>query len=249
MYALNAGAQATLKRFWKTVSIEPHPSSPGSRLSITLDSKPLKTPSGNLLLVPKEKRLVATLVAAEWENQRVVLKAHALPMTSITARAVDAAKEPKTRAEIHSALIKYLETDTICFHQLDPPSLVTLQQTHWDPLLDWARSTYNVPINTYFSVLSSSQPAETNERLSQELQGLDAWELAAMERATYTTKSFLIALALVKKHINAEQAALAAQVEVNSQIEKWGEVEDSHDVDYHDVRRQLGSAACLLSSV
>ena len=48
----------------------------------------------------------------------------------------------------------------------------------------------------------------------------------AMERATYVTKSFLVALALVKRHLTAEQAALAAQVEVASQIERWGEVED-----------------------
>lgn len=48
----------------------------------------------------------------------------------------------------------------------------------------------------------------------------------AMERTTYVTKSFLIALALVKRHLTAEQAALAARVEVASQIERWGEVED-----------------------
>lgn len=99
-----------------------------------------------------------------------------------------------------------------------------------------------------------------------------------MERVTYVTKSLLIALALVKRHLTAEQAALAAQVEVASQIERWGEVEDceclvvllgletclctpgiatltdqsrfaAHDVDYHDVRRQLGSAACLIANI
>ena len=48
-----------------------------------------------------------------------------------------------------------------------------------------------------------------------------------MERATYATKSFLIGLALVKRHLTVEQAALAATVEVSSQIERWGEVEDS----------------------
>jgi len=75
------------------------------------------------------------------------------------------------------------------------------------------------------------------------------FEMAAMERATYATKSFIIALSLVKGHRTVEQAALAAQVEVSSQIERWGEVEDTHDVDFHDVRRQLGSASCLLSRV
>jgi chaperone required for assembly of F1-ATPase len=47
-----------------------------------------------------------------------------------------------------------------------------------------------------------------------------------MERATYTTKSFIVALALVKRQLTADQAAETAQVEVNSQIERWGEVED-----------------------
>ena len=47
-----------------------------------------------------------------------------------------------------------------------------------------------------------------------------------MERAVYTSKSFIIALALVRHHITVEEAALASHVEVNSQIEKWGEVED-----------------------
>ena len=48
----------------------------------------------------------------------------------------------------------------------------------------------------------------------------------AMERATYSSKSFLIGLALTLRHITAEEASLASHVEVNSQIEKWGEVED-----------------------
>ena len=47
-----------------------------------------------------------------------------------------------------------------------------------------------------------------------------------MERVTYTTKSFIVALALVKRQLTADQAAETAQVEVNSQIERWGEVED-----------------------
>ncbi|EPQ58611.1 ATP12-domain-containing protein [Gloeophyllum trabeum ATCC 11539] len=238
-------AQATLKRFWKTVDIQER----DGGLAVTLDKRALKTPSGNPLVLPKNKSLVATLIANEWENQETVLKSHALPMTSLAARAIDTAKDPKSRTEIREALIKYLDTDTVCFHQLEPEALARLQKAHWDPLLDWARATFDVPIHTFFSVLSSTQPPETTEKLANVLAELDSWELAAMERTTYTTKSFIIGLGLVKKHLNAEQAALAASVEVNSQIEKWGEVEDSHDVDYHDIRRQLASAACLLCNI
>ena len=47
-----------------------------------------------------------------------------------------------------------------------------------------------------------------------------------MERATYATKSFIVALALVKGRLTAEDAAQASEVEVRSQILRWGEVED-----------------------
>jgi len=69
-----------------------------------------------------------------------------------------------------------------------------------------------------------------------------------MERATYTTKSFLISLALVEGELSVDQAADASRVEVLSQIKRWGEVEDSHDVDHHEIRQSLGSAAALLVS-
>lgn len=76
IYAACQGAEATLKRFWKTVGIEKR----GENLCVTLDKRPLKTPSGNNLLLPESKRVVATLIAAEWENQETLLKPHALPM-------------------------------------------------------------------------------------------------------------------------------------------------------------------------
>ncbi|KAF9009407.1 hypothetical protein BDQ17DRAFT_1235664 [Cyathus striatus] len=237
-------AEATMKRFWKDVGVEQRENS----LVVTLDKRALKTPSGHTLLLPTNKPLVATLIAAEWDGQDTLLKPHALPMTSITARAIDALNDETTRAEVRAALIKYLDTDTICFFQDDPPQLVELQSEHWEPLMNWVKTEFGVDIMKSESILAFSQPKETKERLAEVMSSFDQWEMAAMERTTYVTKSFIIALALVKKHINVEQASLAAQVEVNSQIERWGEVEDTHDVDYHDIRRQLASAACLLST-
>jgi len=233
-----------MKRFWKEVTVGRRDDS----YTVLLDHRVLKTPSGNPLLVPSEKSLVATLVAAEWESQETLLKHHALPMTALTSRAIDAMVNETTRTEVRQALLEYLDTDTICFYQDYPPQLVDLQAQHWDPLLSWARSTFNVELHTFDSLLFNSQPSETKAKMDQVLSTFDHWEMAAMERATYTTKSFIIALALVRKHLSVEQASLAAQVEVASQIQRWGEVEDTHDVDFHDVRRQLGSAACLLCS-
>jgi len=52
----------------------------------------------------------------------------------------------------------------------------------------------------------------------------------AFERAAYASKSFIIALALCRGHLTAEQASQASHVEVRSQIEIWGEVEDSQSI-------------------
>ena len=135
------------------------------------------------------------------------------------------------------------------YHADQPAALVKLQEAHWKPILDWARSAHDVEITTTNSLLVPSQPPETILKFNEVLSKFSSWEMAgmsgvadflsidpchidaspvaAMERATYTSKSFLIALALVKRHIDVDQAAQAAHVEVNSQIERWGEVEDS----------------------
>lgn len=237
-------AEAVKKRFWKTVNVKQK----DDKFTVNLDGRPLKTPDGRTLALPKSKPLFAGLIAAEWEFQETLLKPFALPMTSIASRALDAMAEQQTRTEVCESLLKYLDTDTICYQHDEPPPLVNLQTRHWDPLLDWVQSSFDVRIERFASILPSPQPVDSKNKLREVISKFDLWELAAMERVTYATKSFIIALALVKRHINVDEAALASHVEVNSQIERWGEVEDTHDVDFHDIRRQLGSAACLLSS-
>lgn len=65
-----------MKRFWKDVTVGRHE----DFYTVLLDNRALKTPSGNTLLLPPQKSLVAALVAAEWESQETLLKHHALPM-------------------------------------------------------------------------------------------------------------------------------------------------------------------------
>ncbi|CAK5277463.1 unnamed protein product, partial [Mycena citricolor] len=115
--------EATLKRFWKTVSV-------GQRddaYAVLLDKRALKTPSGNTLLLPPNKSLVAALIATEWDNQDLVLKHHALPMTSLASRAIDAMKDEQTRSDVRTALLDYLDTDTIWqAHSREPFMLLIL---------------------------------------------------------------------------------------------------------------------------
>ena len=121
-----------------------------------------------------------------------------------------------------------------------------------------------VPILGEDSIMPTPQPEMTREIIRGWLSGLPAFELAALERGVLASKSLLIAARLIvewsrefahlqkdgsadQDRFGIEKAAEAASIEVLHQTEQWGEVEDSHDVEKEDMRRQLGSAILLIS--
>ncbi|BGP53981.1 hypothetical protein JCM8202_002979 [Rhodotorula sphaerocarpa] len=238
-------AEKQMRRFWKTVGVE---SRPQGQYAVMLDQRTLKTPGGVPLTIPKERLPVALCIADEWENQTAVLKPHTLPMTSIAARALDGLKDETMRKDVVTYLLRYLDTDTVCFHETFPDRLVALQDAHWKPLIEWVEKTYDVKIELYESILNNRQPDTTVLKLGSVVSDFDAFKLAAFERAVLASKSYLIALGLVEGFFSVDEAAKAAHVEVQSQIDRWGEVEDTHDVDHQDVRVRLGSAAVLVAA-
>lgn len=123
--------------------------------------------------------------------------------------------------------MEYLDTDTICFPGDKPKALVRLQKEHWDPLREWLKEEFGVELGVTTGFDLPKHGENAREKLRGILSAMPPWELAAFERAVYATKSFAIALALVKGKITANQAAEAAHAEVQAQIEQWGEVEDS----------------------
>jgi ATP synthase F1 complex assembly factor 2 len=131
------------------------------------------------------------------------------------------------RPQVIDKLMSYLDTDTICYHEDFPEILAKLQGQHWKPILKWICEQFDVELKVTEGIFRVEQPQQTKDTLRKLVEDMCPLELAALERAVITSKSFLIGLALVKRGITVEQAAQAAHVEVNSQIDRWGEVEDS----------------------
>lgn len=52
-------------------------------LTIFLDKRVLKTPEGRRISLPSSKRVLASLIAQEWESQDKVVKHHALPLVGL----------------------------------------------------------------------------------------------------------------------------------------------------------------------
>lgn len=72
----------------------------------------------------------------------------------------------------------------LSFQHDDPESLVKLQKEHWDPLLEWARGTFDVEIHVHRSVLFHSQPERTRRTLGNVLAQMDPWEMAGASWVT-----------------------------------------------------------------
>jgi len=119
------------------------------------------------------------------------------------------------------------------------------------------------PILEPDSILPAPQPEMTKDVIRGWLSGLPAFELAGLERAVLASKSLLVGVRLLVewseefarlrgdsgegKRFGIEEAAEACSLEVRWQTGMWGEVEDTHDVEKEDMRRQLGSVIVLIS--
>lgn len=109
--ALNR-AERLKSRFWKTVTLSP-PSSSVPGFQILLDGRSIRTPSGQSIVIPRERELLASCIAQEWSEQGSVLKPHTLPLTSLAARALEGCSDAKERQGIEADLLRYLENETI----------------------------------------------------------------------------------------------------------------------------------------
>ncbi|POS87119.1 hypothetical protein EPUL_002109 [Erysiphe pulchra] len=119
------------------------------------------------------------------------------------------------------------------------------------------------PVLEEDSIIPRAQSPETRLIIRNWIHQLSAFNLAALERGTLAGKGILGAARLVAEwaedfqylaendtsrlRFGVEEAAAVASLEMEWQIKMWGLVEDTHDVEREDLRRQLGSVVLLVS--
>lgn len=204
-----------MKRFWKEVAVE----AVDGGWRVTLDGRPIRTQGGAAQVVPT--RALAELLAGEWASQGDEVDPSAFPMRDMADYAIDmVASDPAGAA---AKLLRFAETDTLCYRADPDEPLWKRQQSVWEPVLTAFEAREGVRMERVCGIVHKRQPAATLDRLRARLEALDPFALAALEVLTSLSASLCVGLSVSEPGADAETLWAAAELEETWQAELWGD--------------------------
>jgi len=183
-----------------------------------LDGKNVRTPVGQILLVPSAS--LAEAIAGEWQAQGETIRPHDMPLTQLASTALD--RVIPNRPAIVDQLVAYAGTDLLCYRAEGPQDLVERQESLWQPLIDWASAIFHIELRVTCGVIPVAQPATTLARLTDVVERYDPLQITALQSAVAAMGSLLLGLALVEGRLSYEEAFAASTLDETYQIELWG---------------------------
>ena len=209
---------------------------------IVLDDRRLRTPKRNEYSFAT--RALAVAIGMEWEAQTDRVAPYTMPLTGLSATAIDHMGDAETRKLHIETLLKHFTTDVTRVRSCDEAIAARQAETH-DPIIKWATKEFG-PVDVSDSIFGPPTNEKTVEVLRKRLHAMCPWELTCAFALSAATKSLLIGLKTLRGELTVDQAIAAARVEEEAQIEEWGLVEGGHDLDQLDIRVRVGAPVMLM---
>lgn len=230
---------AKKRRFYKEVSIVRS----GDQFEVCLDQRKIKTPLGQLLLIPNEALAVA--VATEWDCQQKEINPNEMHLTGLCNTVLDNPSK-KTKEDMVSDILEFLESDTLCYRMEEPDDLVILQKEKWDPLLRWYEERFGVRLEAKSDLTVSKLPQEVCDVVFKHLMSYSLWGLTGIQYGSESLKSLVLFQAALAQHLSVEQAVMLGRLESEFQTSRWGSVEWAHDLDREQVLSRVAAAVLFV---
>src|ERR1700730_12080992 len=122
--------------------------------TVTLDGKPIKTPSGRTVVGPS--RSLAEMIAAEWNAQGEFIERLTMPLTRFANSVVQGVTD--NVAAVSNDVAKYFAADLLLYRAGHPEGLVAREAEHWDPVLFWAAETLGAHFMLAEGIVHVRQP-------------------------------------------------------------------------------------------
>ena len=203
-----------MKRFYREAAAQPQ----ADGWQVMLDGRGVKTQGGRAQIVPT--RALAEAMAAEWAGQAEEIDPAGFVLRDLADMALDVIAAD--RAGTIATLLRYAETDTLCYRADPGDALLVRQGEVWEPLLATAEARWDVHFERISGVIHRPQPAETLRRLEGVLTAQDDFALSALTTLTTLAASLVTGLAALDPA--ADPAALwdATNLEEDWQADLWG---------------------------
>ena len=207
-----------MKRFYKDV----RPVQTGIGWQVELDGRPMKTQGGAPQIVPGEK--LSRLLAAEWSNQGDEIDPRSFRHRDMADYAIDTIAPDRGAAV--DALLRYAETDTLCYRAGPAEALWKRQHEVWEPLLTAFEDREGVKMQRVSGIIHRPQDPRAIKAIRVRLHELDDFSLAALITLTSLTTSLVIGLAALDG-TDGEFLWSIANLEEEWQAELWGSDEEA----------------------
>jgi chaperone required for assembly of F1-ATPase len=205
-----------MKRFYKLVTIQPREGG----YALHLDARPVKTPSGKILLAPNEN--LATALQDEWAAQVEKIDPATMPLTQMLSTQIDQVSEQ--RASMSASVLNYLDTDLLCYRAGElPPGIHEAQAAQWDPWLVWFEKRFGSALETTTGLAALTQEIQAHEAVQTQVQSLKDSDFTVLQIVVPMTGSLVLGLAFIEGAITPEQVFNAARAEENFKAKLYNE--------------------------
>jgi chaperone required for assembly of F1-ATPase len=144
-----------------------------------------------------------------------------MPITRLANSVLDAISTEDQIAAVRDDIAKYFGSDLLFYRASHPEALIEREAAAWDPVLFWVAEELNAHFILAEGVMHVSQPEQALAAVRAALPA-DSWRVAALHMVTTITGSALLALALLRGRLSADEVWAAAFVDENWNAEKWG---------------------------
>lgn len=185
-----------MKRFYKMVTSK----KTDGGFAIQLDGKTVNTPLGQPMEAPT--KTLAEAIVLEWAAQEEKVKPETMPLTQLLTTAIDKIRD---REAITESMMRYLDTDLVCYWTKEPEDLAKKQKEIYGEWVKWFENHFEVPLYTTTKIDAILQDEEAHKRVWNYIEALDDYYFTVLHVMTSLSGSLVLALAFSEGEITPEQ--------------------------------------------
>lgn len=199
-----------MKRLYQTVEVAKN----DEGFIFLADGKTLRTRAGKVLIAPN--REIAEQVVKEWESQKKEVIIETMPITHMLNTKID--RIMAGRKAIEAGLLRYIDTDLVCYFAPGPEDLVSLQKQRWDPFRLWFSEFFSCDLKTTNTLKAEPQTEKAHQKVREHINGMNDDLLTVLQWVTVLGGSLVMALGFIQQKFGVEGIMQSRFVEEDYKI-------------------------------